>query len=331
MKSNPGTYVVGIDIGGTNLRLAVADHSGTILARWSSLTTSHRGAEAIVDLICTGIDHVLEQARLPKSELKAVGAGVPGVTNVDAGLVIATSYLLGWRDVPLRELLEAKLGVPAVVDNDVNVAAFGEARMGAARDTKDFVFLAIGTGIGAGIILDGKLFRGNNWSAGEVGYMLVPGVSEEPVERGKPGPIESLIGGEGIREQWQREWQESTTSLPREASATQIFDAAADGDAAAKKMLDRCARILGYTINNLSVVLNCPLVVLGGSIAMHEGLRLATHQFLETLGGRFRVEIRRSELGTDAQLAGAICLALDAAQDSRFKPDQEHVQTEKPL
>ncbi|RZU41911.1 glucokinase [Edaphobacter modestus] len=314
MRLNVGNYVIGIDIGGTNLRLAVADDRGSILARWSSLTTGHRGAEAIVDLICSGINHVLEQAGLPKSALKAVGAGVPGVTNVDAGLVIATSYLLGWRDVPLRELLEARLGVPAVVDNDVNVAAFGEGRMGAARDTRDFVFLAIGTGIGAGIILDGKLFRGMNWSAGEVGYMLVPGVSEEPVERGKPGPIESLIGGEGIREQWQLEWEEGKTSLPREASATQIFDGAGKGDTLAQKMLDRCARILGYTIYNLSVVFNCPLVVLGGSVAMHEGLCVATRQFMERWGGRFEVEIRRSELGTDAQLAGAICLALDSAK-----------------
>jgi len=314
MRSDSGGYVVGIDIGGTNLRLAVADDSGAILARWSALTAGHRGAEAIVDLVCSGIDHVLEQARLPKSALKAVGAGVPGVTNVDAGLVIATSYLLGWRDVPLRELLEARLGVPAVVDNDVNVAAFGEGRMGAARDTRDFVFLAIGTGIGAGIILDGRPFRGMNWAAGEVGYMLVPGASEEPVERGKPGPVESLIGGEGIRQQWQLEWQEGKTSLLREASATEIFDGAVQGDALAQKTLDRCARTLAHTIYNLSVVLNCPLVVLGGSVAMHEGLCIATRQFLDRWGGRFRVEIRRSELGTDAQLTGAICLALDAAK-----------------
>lgn len=314
MRSSSSSYVVGADIGGTNLRLAIADEAGSIVARWSSLTTGHRGADAIVDLIQNGVDHMLQQAGLPKSALRAIGAGVPGVTNVDSGVVIATSYLLGWRDVPLRDLLEKRLGVPAMVDNDVNTAAFGESRMGAAKGVRDFVFLAIGTGIGAGIILDKKLFRGMNWSAGEIGYMLVPGGSEEPVERGKPGALETLIGGEGIKERWSLEWKANETSLAREATATEIFDGAHNGDAFAQNVLNRAARNLGYTIYNLSAVLNCPLVVLGGSVAMHEELCLATQQFLEKWSARFRVEIKRSELGTDAQLTGAICLALDAAE-----------------
>jgi glucokinase len=316
MRSDSSGYVVGVDIGGTNIRLAVADETGSIMARWSSLTTGHRGAEAIVDLIHDGIDQMLIQAKLPKSALKAIGAGVPGVTNVDSGVVIATSYLLGWRDIPLRDLLEAKFGIPATVDNDVNAAALGESRMGVAKGVRDFVFLAIGTGIGAGIILEGKLFHGMNWSAGEIGYMLVPGASEEPVERGKPGALESLLGGEGIREQWHLEWEQSETSLPKESSATEVFDGAQNGDAFAQKVLERSARRLGYAIYNLSVVLNCPLIVLGGGVAMHEGLVIATRQFLEGWGGRFRVEVKRSGLGTDAQLGGAICLALDAARGS---------------
>ena len=113
--------------------------------------------------------------------------------------MLATSYLMGWRDVPLRALLEASLGVPAAVENDVNMAALAESQIGAARGIRDFVFLAIGTGIGAGIVLNGRLFHGMNWSAGEIGYMFVPGTSVKPVESGEPGALESVVGGEGSR------------------------------------------------------------------------------------------------------------------------------------
>ena len=106
---------------------------------------------------------------------------------MDEGIVIATSYLMGWRDVPLRALLEARLGVPAAVENDVNTAAIAESQIGAGQGMRDFVFLAVGTGIGAGIVLNGRLFHGMNWSAGEIGYMLVPGTSVKPVETGRAG------------------------------------------------------------------------------------------------------------------------------------------------
>ncbi len=103
----------------------------------------------------------------------------------------------------LRALLEARLGVPAAVENDVNTAAIAEHQIGAAQGIRDFVFIAVGTGIGAGIVLNGRLFHGMNWSAGEIGYMLVPGTSVKPVESGEPGALESIVGGEGIKAQWQ--------------------------------------------------------------------------------------------------------------------------------
>src|SRR5271156_5923910 len=231
-------YVVGADIGGTSLRLALAGMDGKVLAKWKVSTAGIRDPDVVVGLLQEGVDELLQQNRLSRSLLRAIAAGAPGVTNVDEGVVIATSYLMGWRNVPLRALLEAKLGAPAAVDNDVNVAAIAESKIGTARGVRDFVFVALGTGIGAGIVLNGQIFHGMNWSAGEIGYLLVPGTPVTPVETGEPGALESVVGGEGIKAQWRSVWREGLTQHPRELVATQVFDYALTGDALAKQVLD---------------------------------------------------------------------------------------------
>jgi glucokinase len=303
-------HVIGIDIGGTNLRLALANAHGDILYHWSATVADYRAPRAMVKLIRTGVEDLLHQAALPWTSLKAIAAGAPGITNVDTGVVIVTSYLLGWRDVPLRDLLQTSLGVPTAIDNDVNLAALGESRMGAGQEATDLVFLAIGTGLGAGIIVDGKLLRGSRWSAGEIGYMLVPGAPDQPVERGDPGALERMIGGEGIREQWQRRWNPNHTALSQDATATQIFEAASNTDPLAQSILEQTARLLGHTICNLYLVLNCPLFVLGGGVGMHSALIEETERHLKPWSPRIPVQLKRSELGSEAQIVGAICLAL---------------------
>jgi glucokinase len=308
-----GGYVVGVDIGGTNLRLALANMDGAVLARSSSSTVNSRSAEAVTHMIRQGVQDLLQEVSLPWNALSAVAAGVPGVTDVDAGIVIATSYLMGWRDVPLRRLLETTLGAPVAVDNDVNLAAFGESWAGAAKGATDFVFLAIGTGIGAGIVLNGRPFHGSRWAAGEIGYMLVPGAKDEPVERGKPGALEGIIGGEGIKAQWQSLWRQGGTTLPENLMATEIFDAAMKGDPQAQIILRQSARMLAAAIYNMTLVLNCPLFVLGGRVGIHPALLEATERFLERWSARAPLRLMRSALGEDAQLMGAVRLALDTA------------------
>jgi len=306
-------YVVGIDIGGTSLRLALADMTGAIVAKWVSSTAGVRGAEAVVELIGSGVKELLQQVAAPLHALKAVVAGAPGITDVDAGVVIATSYLLGWRNVPLRMLLERTLHAPAMVDNDVNLAAIGESWVGAAKGTSDFVFLAIGTGVGASIVLNGMPFRGTNWAAGEIGYMLVPDTSDDAVIHGEPGALESLIGGEGIKAQWRNLWRAESTTLPRDLTATQLFDHAEAGDALTQTILQQTARILSRAIFNISLVLNCPLFVLGGGVGVHPVLHSATQRMLEQLNMRSQPRLARSALGTDAQAMGALRVALDLA------------------
>jgi glucokinase len=312
-QESAAQYVIGVDIGGTRLRLALADHTGAILGRWSASTTGSVDAAMVLGLVREGVDALLREASLQPEALSAIAAGAPGVTNVDEGIVIATSYLMGWRDVPLRQMLEDEFGVPAFVDNDVNLAALGELRAGFAQGASDFVFLAIGTGIGAGIVLNSEIHRGSVWTAGEIGYMLVPGASDAPVERGRPGALESIVGGEGIKAQWQSRWSKDVTTLPRDATATEIFDHALESNALAQEVLELAARTLAYAIYNTSLILNSPLFVLGGSVGMHPALGDATRLVLDERDARVQPRLVRSELGADAQLIGAIFMALPTA------------------
>ena len=307
-------HVVGIDIGGSNLRIALADMKGTVLGRWSTSTKGGSAPEMVIEQIQTGVIYLLQQASVPRRSLLAVAAGAPGITNRDAGVVIATSYLKGWKNVPLRSLLESAFGVPAVVENDVRLGAIGEHWLGAARGVRNFVFLAIGTGIAMGIFVNGQLVHGADWAAGEVGYMLVPGAPEPTLRRGKPGALESVIGGEGIKSQWLHSRNGKGTSLQSNLTATEIFDRAHTGDPLAKSVLDRTARILASAVYNISLILNSSLFVLGGGVGVNVSLRDATQRVLKRYNSLVPPKLALSGLGQDAQLMGTIRLALDKAE-----------------
>src|SRR5579862_361799 len=237
-KTNRG-YVLGVDIGGSNLRVALAETNGKILGKRSASTRETTSPEAVVEKIQDAAEQLLQESSISRGSLLAVAAGAPGITNADSGIVVATSFLKGWRDVPLRSLLESSLRIPAAVENDVRVAAIGEHWAGSARGVRNFVFLALGTGIAAGIFVDGKLVHGPDWAAGEVGYMHVPGTPEEPAKQGAPGSLESTIGGDGIRQQWLRHCSDAGVSVSRDLSATKIFELARAGDAQALKVLNQ--------------------------------------------------------------------------------------------
>jgi glucokinase len=308
----PG-YVAGVDVGGTNLRLALADTSGTILTRWSSSTVGLRDPEAVIELVCSGVKCMLQEISAPPDALRSIAIGVPGVTDVDNGVVIATSYLMGWRDVPLRALVEKEFNVPAAVDNDVNMAAIGEQWMGNAKNARDFVFLAIGTGIGAGIVLDGHLHRGSSWAAGEIGYMLLPGATQIPAHSDDPGALESMIGGEGIKAQWRKLLSVEGAGLATELNATDIFDRALNGDSRAQALLQQTATMLAQAVYNVSLVLDCPLFVLGGTVGLHPALCDTAQRVLGRWIGPGSPRLVRSTLGTDAQLLGTLRAALNSA------------------
>lgn len=307
-------FVAGVDIGGTNLRVGLADSTGRIVGRWAGLITAARDGEMAVRRIREGLDRLLAERGSTRECLMAVAAGVPGVTDVDNGTVLATSYLMGWKDLPLRDLLQAALGVPVMIDNDVNMAAIGEARAGVARGVSNFVFVGIGTGLGAGVVINDQLVRGDSWRAGEIGYMMVPGTSEAPVELDEPGALEVMVGGEGIRAQWRQRCAVANLRHSPELNATQIFDLAVQYDPAALEVLETASKTLAYAVCNIAMLLDCRLLVLGGTVGLHPALAEAIRKHLAKQGMRLQIEVEPSLLGAEAQIVGAVFAALDLAK-----------------
>jgi glucokinase len=307
-------YVIGVDIGGTNLRIGLADDQGKLLARWHNSSRGISSPDVLIERIRSGVTDLLDKTTVSRKALQSIAVGVPGVTDPSSGTVLLTSFFGGWKNVPLRSAVQAALELPTAIENDVKLAAIGERWRGAARGLSDFVFFAIGTGIAAGIFVNGKLLRGADHAAGEVGYMFVPGASEQVGEPGAPGSLECAIGGEGLRVEWRRIQRTNSRELagdPR--TATEVFQLGQMGNPVAKDFLERAARILAYAVYNMAVVLNPTLFVLGGGVGMNPALVETTQKLLMRFSDPVRPKLAVSALGEDAQLFGSIRLALDTA------------------
>ena len=301
-------HVAGVDIGGFAVRIALADLEGDVIGRLSFPIPAPGTPKRMVSMVRAGITRLQKLHNLPKSKLIAIAVGAPGITDPTAGVVRSAPHLAGWEDVPLQRMISASLSVPAAIENDVNLAALGEGWRGTAHSVPDFVFVAIGTGVGAGIILGGRLYRGADWSAGEIGYLMVPGTGSGPLDLMRPGPFESVIGGRGIEEAW---LQGNGHRQP--LKATEILDRAETDDALARSILDRTAQVLAEGVLSLSVVLNPGLVVFGGRIGTHHALFEKTQRIVQ----RSQVATPRlaiSALGQEAQLLGAVWLATRRAE-----------------
>lgn len=308
-------YVFGADIGGSAVRVALADLSGMIIGRWRTSVKAGRSPDAIVQAIATGIEFLRSEYQIAPKKMLELAVGAPGITNAQAGRVLSAPNLNGWQDVPLRDLLQAKTGIATTVENDVNLAALGESWCGVAKGVRNFVFLAIGTGVGAGIFINGHLHHGADWSAGEVGYLMISGLPSGPLAVDHPGALENVIGGMGI----EAAWEASRKNGGRPPCATEIFDRAAAGDADAARILAHTAEHLATAIVNMGLVLDMSLVVLGGGVGNHRGLQEATAAVLAK--NQFaRPKLMVSSLSGDAQVQGAVWLALQAAEVHGFRP-----------
>lgn len=309
-----GGYVAGVDIGGSAVRLALADLDGTVIARASSPVGARGTPRRILALIRNDLRRLQTLHRVPSRKMLAIALGAPGITDLRAGLVRSAPHLPDWQDVPLRQLASKEFGLPAVIENDVNLGAIGENWCGTARGVSDFVFLGIGTGVGAGIFVNGSLYHGSDWTAGEIGYLMVPGTRPARLTLLEPGPWESVIGGRGIEQAWRR-----ANGHRQRLQATEILDRAETGDRLARSILDHTARVLAEGILNLSVVLNPRLVVFGGRIGTHPALFQATERLVQR--SEFAVpRLAMSLLGQEAQMLGAVWLATRVAEAELLGP-----------
>lgn len=310
-------YVAGVDIGGTRLRMVLADLNGNIATQWATqFTDRQRTPRAVCTLIHESLKTMCEDASTSIKKVLQLTVGAPGVTNVDSGTVLSAPNLRDWNDVPLRAMLERETCIPTTVENDTNLAAVGEHWRGSAAGIEDFLFIALGTGVGAGIFLRGRLHHGANWSAGEIGYAAVNGHSRQPLQVRSTGHMERAIGGLGIEAEWRRLLGRERGSNCNELAklrATEIFDLAVDGDRLASQVVQYAAQILADCITDMSLTLDPEVVILGGGVGSHPELCRVTEKLLAR--NEFaKPQVRSSSLGTQAQLHGAIYLSLTASE-----------------
>ncbi len=306
-------YVASADIGGTKLRMMLTDLDGSVMARWSVLLgVKQKTPEGVCGLITEGLETMCRQSQTPLQKVLRLVAGAPGITNVTEGVVLSAPNMEGWENVPLRSLLEEQTKVSCSIENDTNLAALGEHWQGVAQGVDDFIFIALGTGVGAGIFLNGQLYHGAQWSAGEIGYFGVSGSERGPMRTREKGQLEQAIGGRGIQEEWLRALRAEDSQVEGELTslkATQVFDLAKEGDSKAIEVLRFAARILANMITDISLLLNLDMVVLGGGVGIHPSLSRETDNLVQRHEFA-RPVLRSSGLGTEAQLYGAIALGL---------------------
>jgi glucokinase len=270
-------YVIGIDIGGTNLVVgSVARDGSALVAEMSEPTQAESGAADVIDRLVALTRRVMEATRRadPSAEFLGVGVGAPGPLDTKSGIVLLTPNL-GWVNLPLRQLLHDRLGLPAALDNDANCAVLGEWWRGAARGTKNAIGVTIGTGIGGGLILEGKLYHGASDCAGEIGHATI-----DPEGRrckcGNYGCLEAYASGPNIALRAVEELRAGAESrladyvdgdLSRITAQT-VYTAAAAGDPLAGEVVAETARYLGAGIANLVNIFNPEVVAVVGGVTL---------------------------------------------------------------
>jgi predicted NBD/HSP70 family sugar kinase len=302
-------YVAGIDLGPTHTRLAVADLRGEPLAHRIVPTPLHRSPAALLGRLASSLRTLMREAQAPADRLLAVGAGAPGAVDRDRGIVSLAPNLEGWTRVPMRDVLETALEAPVLVENDVNLAVLGEHWRGAARGHETCAFVFVGTGIGAGVLIDGELHRGHHFMAGEIAVMCM-GPQYVDVDFGSRGCLETLAGLKALAGRWPGAAQADPARW-----VADLFEAAQRGDREARKAIHETARLIAIAVANVGAVLDPSLVVLGGALfAQAEPL---IHEVRTIVGriGRAPLEIVLSALGKEAPLAGSLLVAAKEARE----------------
>lgn len=308
-------YGFGVDVGGTTIKVGFFETDGKLIDKWEVKTNTENHGESILSDIAQAIDNKLAQEGISKSEVQGVGIGVPGPVRSDG--VVNNCVNLGWGVVNVKEQLSALTGLEVEVGNDANVAALGEMWQGGGKGCKDMVLVTLGTGVGGGIIVDGKIVAGATGAGGEVGHITVNEEEIEPCNCGQFGCLEQYTSATGIVRMAKRKLAKSNeeTSLRSftELTAKDIFDEAKNGDAMAIELVDELGKILGSTLSNIACVVNPEVIVIGGGVSKAGTILIDTVKkhyiegcFHACKDARFEL----ATLGNDAGMYGCMQLVL---------------------
>ena len=289
-----------VDLGGTKVRAAIADLSCRLLAEVTE-ATDKRGGMHIVRQIARMCRNAAKNSAIGFERVRLAVVGVPGVPDHQSGRVHMAPNIPGFDDHDIESSLKSEIGIDVIFENDVNLAVTGEHWAGAGAGVDDLVFVALGTGIGAGIIVAGELVRGTRGAAGELGFLPI-GADPFEDESKRAGALERIVATAGIRSRYYELAKEDLT-------VPEIFDRAAAGDGQAESVIEHTARYLAWAIAAVAAITNPKLIVLGGSIGGREELVLPTRKFAAECLPR-PLEIVESELGSRAALVGGAAIGL---------------------
>lgn len=268
-SSNKST-VIGVDVGGTKIAAALVNKTGD-LHGYLIRRTNILSPQATLDSIARTILDLLKQENFPRDEIRGVGLGIPGLVDPQKGIGIA-SVNLNWENVFVRDEIQKRVGIPCVIENDVKAAALGELRYGASKGIKNLVYLNIGTGVAAAIILDGKVYRGQNDMAGEIGHAVVD-IHGPKCKCGGQGCLEAIVSGPAIISRLTRKIELGQDSIfatqitnTSKITVEEIYEAASEGDRAALETVREVSRYLAIAIQYLALAYDPHRIVLGGGV-----------------------------------------------------------------
>ena len=312
-------YGFGVDLGGTTVKIAYFDENGTLLHKWEIPTvTANNGAQILPD-IAASIEDFIRENNVDRAAIVGVGIGVPG--PVDGSGVVNKCINLGWGVFNIAQELSKLTGFPVKAGNDANVAALGEYWKGGGQGCRNMVFATLGTGVGGGIVIDGKLLHGAHGSGGEIGHMVLNREETEPCGCGKFGCVEQYCSATGIVRMAHRAL--ASTDAPSSLRALEvitckdIFDAGKAGDKVAQAVLERYYSLLGEFLADLCCVVNPEAVVLGGGVSKAGQMLIdgtLPHFNKQVFHAAKNVRFALAVLGNDAGAYGAFKLVLDACR-----------------
>ena len=319
-----GKYALAVDLGGTKIAAALATPEGEIVAREQRPTPAREGPQAVVAGMVGALAQVMKRSGVVVGQVMGIGIGAAGACDPQAGLVISSPNLPGWHRVPLKTMVERELGLATFLENDANLGALGEHRFGAGKGIANLIYVTIGTGIGGGLILGGRLYTGACGSAGEVGHMTID-VNGPRCNCGNVGCWEVLASGTALaREAVARIQGGVSTSILELAggdlgrvSAEVVERAARQGDGLAQELVLQAGRYLGVGLVNLVNIFNPELILIGGGMSKMSDLLFPTalglmrERAFEVASSCVRIE--PAGLGGDSGLLGAVALVLDKA------------------
>ena len=309
-------YCFGIDVGGTTVKLGLFRTDGTLLKKWEIKTRTEEKGKYILDDIADSVKGTMQAEKITADQVKGAGIGVPGPTRADGYVEVCVN--LGWDHInPAKELSE-KLGIPVKAGNDANVAALGEMWKGGGEGYQDVVLLTLGTGVGGGVVLGGRMVAGNRGLGGELGHITVNMDETDACNCGNHGCLEQYASATGVvRVTKKLLAQSNTPSVLRgneNLSAKAVFDAAKEGDALALEAVEVLGRYLGLIISSVALTVDPDIFVIGGGVSragsiLTDVITKYYHRF--TALTQYKVPVVLAKLGNDAGIYGSARMALD--------------------